>query len=315
MVYRQQQEENAKAATQQQAKDHRAAAIANGDTDAMEIDQDEEDKEELLGSKVIVIHPGSQTLRIGLACDALPKSIPNVIARRSEEAEFEAEEPLPKRVKVQNEGEDSDDEEDLFGSEFSSQLNELSQELKQRMRSNKRRILPNSKDLVMSYNTRTNPEAVKEHNDPNRVEWTEVPPDNPPEYFVGRTALRIPDTSNHRYKLVWPIRCGWLNEKDYKSKRRLFEDISVILEEAIRTELDIEKKDIQGTYSVVLVVPDLYEKVYVNEMLELLFKDFFFLQVCIIQVSRESHFSDVLLLTSNRNHWQPALVQGFLPPV
>ncbi|KAK4697780.1 actin-related protein 8, partial [Lecanoromycetidae sp. Uapishka_2] len=54
----------------------------------MNDDVDMEDPGELLtgqdalGSKVIVIHPGSQNLRIGLASDALPKTVPMVIARR-----------------------------------------------------------------------------------------------------------------------------------------------------------------------------------------------------------------------------------------
>lgn len=284
MVYRQQQEENTKAALHQ-AKEKTAAG--NGYGDAMEVDQEEEKEEEMLGSKVIVIHLGSQNLRIGLASDALPKSIPNVIARRNDKAEFEVEPPSPKRQKVteDEQEEDNDEEEHMFGADFTHQLSEMSTDIKQRMRNNKRRVLPNSKDLVISYNNRTTAEVVKEHNDPNRVEWTEVHVDSPPEYFVGKEALRIPDTSIPRYRLVWPIRHGWLNEKEYKGKRRLFEDISVILEEAIKRELGIDKKDIQGAYSAVLVVPDLYEKVYVYEMLELLFKDFFFQQACIIQVS------------------------------
>ena len=56
------------------------------------------------GSKVIVIHPGSQNLRIGLASDALPKSIPMVIARRSNSSESEeyGGEPKPKRQRTDN---------------------------------------------------------------------------------------------------------------------------------------------------------------------------------------------------------------------
>lgn len=120
MVYRQQQEDTAKSAMQQQMKEKAAAVVAeeNG-TDAMDIDQDEEGKEEMLGSKVIVIHLGSQNLRIGLASDALPKTIPSVIARRSEKAEFEEEEePYPKRLKLES-GSSEEDEEDesIFGPE------------------------------------------------------------------------------------------------------------------------------------------------------------------------------------------------------
>lgn len=58
--------------------------------------------QDALGSKVIVIHPGSQNLRIGLASDALPKTIPMVIARkwRLSESEEGRGEPKPKRLKL-----------------------------------------------------------------------------------------------------------------------------------------------------------------------------------------------------------------------
>ena len=55
--------------------------------------------QDALGSKVIVIHPGSQNLRIGLASDALPKTVPMVIARKwkMSESEEDGGEPSPKR--------------------------------------------------------------------------------------------------------------------------------------------------------------------------------------------------------------------------
>lgn len=58
--------------------------------------------QDALGSKVIVIHPGSQNLRIGLASDALPKTVPMVIARkwRLSESEEGRGEPKPKRLKL-----------------------------------------------------------------------------------------------------------------------------------------------------------------------------------------------------------------------
>lgn len=159
----------------------------------------------------------------------------------------------------------------------------MSNELKLKMRHNKRRILPNSRDLVQSYNRRTPPEKITEHNDPYRVEWTDPDRARAPEHFVGNDALRIPDNSNPRYRLFWPIQYGTFNEKDYTSKRRLLNDISVILEEGLKRELGIEKRELKS-YSAVLVVPDLYEKNYVTEMLNLLLREFWFSQVCIIQV-------------------------------
>ena len=69
------------------------------------------------GSKVIVIHLGSQNLRIGLGSDALPKTVPMVIARKWEysESEVEGGEPKPKRLKM-DDGSESEPEK-MFGDE------------------------------------------------------------------------------------------------------------------------------------------------------------------------------------------------------
>lgn len=74
-------------------------AEVDGDTN-ME-DAAEEAPTEAAGSKVIVIHLGSQNLRIGLASGALPKTLPMVIARKATTNESEErDEPKPKRLKL-----------------------------------------------------------------------------------------------------------------------------------------------------------------------------------------------------------------------
>ena len=95
---------------------------ANGADIDMEDDVGDEGGDALtgqdaLGSKVIVIHPGSQNLRIGLANDALPKSVPMVIARRAQQCESEEDggEPAPKRLKL-SDGEEMAPEK-MFGEE------------------------------------------------------------------------------------------------------------------------------------------------------------------------------------------------------
>lgn len=65
------------------------------------------------GSKTIIIHIGSQNLRLGLATDALPKTVPMVIAKKSERAEAEDSEPRPKRIKL----DDGAAPEEWFGDE------------------------------------------------------------------------------------------------------------------------------------------------------------------------------------------------------
>ncbi|KAK6821434.1 hypothetical protein RU639_007714 [Aspergillus parasiticus] len=293
------QNEEARNRMTKTAKDRdRALAMAKAndlgipEADADDGDTNMEDAEEAtaetVGSKVIVIHVGSQNLRIGLASDALPKTVPMVIARKSTTSESEdREEPCPKRLKT-DDGSELEPEK-MFGSEFSSQYTTMSAELKTHMRQNKRRTLPNSKEMVINYNRRTVPETISEHNDPMRVEWTEIP-DVAPEYIVGQAALRIPDESTPRYKLYWPMKYGWCNERDYKSKRLLFLDISLIIEDAIKNQLGLTSKKDWLQYSCVFVIPDLYEKSYVTQVLEMLMREFSFARVCFIQESLAATF-------------------------
>jgi actin-related protein 8 len=129
LAWRTQQEENTNRMVRKARDKDRALAEDNGV--AMEngngaIDEDEddemedEDEEEPHGSKIIVIHPGSQNLRIGFANDALPKTVPMVVARKSKESESEENngEPLPKRVK--RDGEVPNEPEKRFGEEVES---------------------------------------------------------------------------------------------------------------------------------------------------------------------------------------------------
>ena len=106
LAYRLQQEEARNKMTKQ-AKD-RDRALAQGrpvgpDGDVeMDEDQEEVEDEANSGSKTIVIHIGSQNMRIGLASDALPKTVPMVIAKKAEKSESEEGdgEPKPKRLKL-----------------------------------------------------------------------------------------------------------------------------------------------------------------------------------------------------------------------
>lgn len=176
--------------------------------------------------------------------------------------------------------------------QFAQQFTSMSTELKTRMRTNKRRVLPNSKELVVNYNKRTPPERISEHNDPHRTEWTEISSDPAlaPDYFTGHAAIRIPDYSSPRYKLSWPLQSGWYNERDYDQRRLLDEDIATILEEAIKNQLGIKSKKSWSQYSCVFVIPDLYERRYVVSGLEMLLRDFGFVRVCLIQESLAATF-------------------------
>ncbi|CAK7236378.1 Actin-like protein arp8 [Sporothrix curviconia] len=387
-------------------------------------------------SKVIVIHPGSQFLRIGFSTDVLPKTVPMCLATKYQRTESEEYESLPRR---QLEAQKIDQQ---YGEEWSKKYKKMSEDLKTDMRLNKRKVLPNSKELVANYNRRTDPEVIPTHNDPLQIDWTDVntpvpvpedadadeslvdeeevdepiveagqeqpvvvegtveaggdagtatadvdvemddaekpakesevkaesktegetmtdedkpaedeiiveteakadngegkqaetenPQENgqpsaeqpldqrngksagngqkkeagagngtkkrsivprkrakpmPPTVFYGNEAQRIPDDSNPKFRLRWPMQHGWLNEDDYSSVSSLYSDFEAILTHAIQTELGLKKVSSCRQYSCVFVIPDLYDKAYVETVLRMCMNWFEFNKVCFIQES------------------------------
>lgn len=289
------QQEEARNKMIKDAKD-RDRALAQGrpigpDGD-VEMDEDqEEDAEEdeaASGTKCIVLHLGSQNLRVGLASDALPKTVPMVIARRSTASESEDNdgEPAPKRVKLES-GLLPNEPEKRFGDDFAKKFTGMSNDLKVRMRANKRKVLPQSRDMVTSHNRRHTYDEITEMNDTMRIDWTDV--SSKPDYVTGMDALRIPDDSTPRYRLYWPIRNGWLNEADYPSARILWEDIRIILQQAIKSQIGIEPRELHQ-YSCVIAVPDYYERNNVTALLEMTLTEFGFSKVAFVQEALAASF-------------------------
>jgi actin-related protein 8 len=168
--------------------------------------------------------------------------------------------------------------------------NTASADMRQRLRNKKLRLMPNSKELVVNYNRRSTPETISEHNDPHRIEWTEIDPQSPQDYIIGEAALRIPERSKPRYRLFWPLRHGWLNEKDYAQKNHLMNDYYLIIEDAIKNHLGLSRKRDWQQYSCVFVIPDLYEKMLVQGILDECMRDFGFRRVCFMQESLAASF-------------------------
>ncbi|KAL9051926.1 MAG: hypothetical protein Q9162_005710 [Coniocarpon cinnabarinum] len=297
LVYRLQNEASRDRMTKEARDKDRARAHG---ADEMDIDdstmQDDvdatADDSAIPASKTIIIHPGSQNLRIGFGSDVLPKTVPMCIARKS--SRNESEDPdhpaLPKRDPV---ADDEDAEVNRrFGKDFWKGFGAMSQDLKQRMRRKGKRIVPNCKEVAISFNKKNPPTSINEHNDYSHVDWTEIPQDSnaAPDAYTGQAALRIPDESKPRYKLKWPLRFGCFNEEDYDSPALLLQDFSQIIEDAIKTQLGITRLRDLAQYGCVFVIPDLYDKSYVNTALDLLFRDLGFGRVCFQQESLAASF-------------------------
>ncbi|KYK60188.1 chromatin remodeling complex subunit [Drechmeria coniospora] len=239
-------------------------------------------------SRIIVIHPGSQNLRIGFASDALPKTIPSVLATKFPQTESDMYEALPRR---QFEAKTTEQQ---YGEEWSKKYQKLCAELKSDMRANKRKVLPNSKELVQTFNRRAEAEIIQKHNDPLEIEWTDIKAledsESPASCFIGNDALRVPDDSEPKFKLWWPIRNGWWNEDDYASQEHLFDDFETLLDKALRQELGLKTNSEWQQYSCVFVIPDLYDKKYVEQVLHSCMVWFEFNRVCFVQESMAATF-------------------------
>ncbi|KAF9946964.1 actin-like protein arp8, partial [Mortierella alpina] len=270
------------------------------------------------GKKIIVIHPGSRILRIGRASDAYPVVTPHCIARRMRPAALggnsakghdassaatggvasslatdaaagaeTSEQPAAVGSMAEDDGAmDIDGEETMNTDEFDAlndrYLKEIEYDLKLRMKAAKRRPVPNAKTQVRSFNTSTRPEKILDHNDPYKVEWTD--PATEGEFIIGQKALNLPTGAHHTFKLFWPIVGGKLNEQDYASPRVVVSDLETIWTKVIQEDLGIDPKTFRKHYAL-LIIPDLYSKLYVLELVGMLLNSMQFRGVMVQQES------------------------------
>ncbi|KAG0173952.1 actin-like protein arp8 [Apophysomyces sp. BC1034] len=249
----------------------------------------------------IVIHPGSRNLRIGCASEAFPKTVPHVIARRMHTTATPIDDEIAcptMDLSIRTDGEknsllDEDDSDassvkrvvDVDSLNFNREeaLREIKNELKWRMKNAKRRAVPNAEGQVVGFNTQAFQETIPDHNDPYKVEWTEIQRNTPkPEYFVGDKALNLPISENSDYRLFYPWKHGTLNNQDYRSLQAVIGDLQAIWTETIRNELEIDNL---SNYNAVLVVPDLYPRGYVNEIITMMLRYMNFRGVLVQQES------------------------------
>jgi actin-related protein 8 len=211
-----------------------------------EAEQDDEEEEESEDEKVVVIHPGSKNIRIGLASDVYPKTFPFVVAS-PETAPF-------------NSSDDSNGmAEDI--EEYQNEKKGLVRDFKERMKYYKRRIIPNSNDIVANFNKKVQPETIPEHNDVHRLEFLKPKGE---KFFIGADAMRVPNGYRLRYPLITSSK---FNEKEYASFLENIGEIQLFLSETLQTHFEISNLK---QYKATLIIPDLYDRVYVESFIELL---------------------------------------------
>ncbi|KAH9940809.1 actin-like ATPase domain-containing protein [Epithele typhae] len=221
----------------------------------------------------------------GRASDVSPLVVPNVIARKHTA-------PVPSPTYVEGISRPRDDRKrsapstlapsgDEYGitiasdDPFDAKVAAITVSLRDRMRFYKLRVTTNSASIATSFNEQFKPEIIPEMNDPYHIDWT-TSTDEP--YLVGENALRLADPEKLGYFVRWPIYGGNLNTRDYPSTQLVLNDIEAIFREALKMK-EIEPSAYKD-YSVVLVIPDYYDRLYVESLVRILLIDMGFKQIC-----------------------------------
>ncbi|KAH9975732.1 hypothetical protein BGW80DRAFT_1436314 [Lactifluus volemus] len=239
---------------------------------------DEPPPEGRRGSHVIVIHPGSRYLRVGRARTTINAPSPKFFKCISR----------PRNGHTRPLASPSSNNNDEYGVArgsddlFDEKLEVIQVSLRDRMRFYKLRVTPDAAIKAAMFNEQFKPELIPEQNDPFCVDWIHDIATEP--YYVGEKALRLADPERQGYVVRWPIKGSRFNTRDYTSIAVVIDDIETILETSLKDSLGISHRDYKD-YSVVLVIPDYYERPYVRDWVQLLLIRMGFKQLCVQQES------------------------------
>lgn len=244
--------------------------LKNSQTEANDIiNNPDEDVDLSDANTTIVIHPGSKFLKIGFAKDETPTVIPCCTAiPKSELADKEKSPKAPKISKEQSE-------------KFENEKLEIQQSFRDRMRYYKRKMQPNSREQVLSYNKASKPQIIDSKGDPQRINWIL---DGDKRYY-GDEAIKC---SLEKFVIRYPFHNGGsfnISSPYYASLQDLLSDVIKLLEHAFSMEKFNLTPSQFSQYKVVLVIPDLFEKSHVELFIRTLLTEMQFQAVAIIQES------------------------------
>ncbi|KAM6976476.1 actin-related protein 8 [Aplochiton taeniatus] len=228
-------------------------------------------QEQLQSNFIVVIHPGSRTLRIGRATDTLPVTVPHTIARRHKQSG----QPKYEDSWLVREG--------LNKPESSEQrqngLKMVDQAIWSKKMSNGVRRTPVSAEQARAYNRQVRPAVY----DPSsRVKWTNT--SHRPEILVGEDALYVKQSDS--YNVHWPICRGQLNVHSGPgaSLTAVLADLESIWCHVIQKLLEIPLKDLKY-YRCILLVPDIYNRQHIKELVNMLLLNMGFSAIIVHQES------------------------------
>ncbi|KAM4651538.1 actin-related protein 8 [Discoglossus pictus] len=212
--------------------------------------------EEIQIDYIVVIHPGSTNLRIGRATDTHPACIPNVIARRHKQPG----QPSHRDKWLLRDGLNKQESNE----QRQNGLKMVDQAIWSKKMSNGTRRIPVLPEQARAYNKQMRP-AILDHS--SGVKWTNT--SHSPEYLVGEEALHVNPTDC--YNIHYPIRRGQLNLHSGPggSLTAVLADLETIWSHVLQKLLEIQLKDLKY-YRCILLIPDIYNRQHVKEMVNMI---------------------------------------------
>ncbi|XP_044256841.1 actin-related protein 8 isoform X2 [Tribolium madens] len=204
--------------------------------------------EHLQSKTIIVIHPGSLNLRIGRASDLNPLTILHAIARRCLNKKYQYRDSfLPPRIDLPQEFEDA-------------RLS-VSHTLQSCLQSDGRRRYATPPQQIAAFNRRAKPEVLG----PSGGEWLKVEGDT----VIGNDILKLDPKEN--FNIHFPFKRGDFNIHPGPggSMTSVLVDLETIWTHVLETHFQIEKKDFKH-HKAVLIIPDVYNRTYLRELMYLL---------------------------------------------
>ncbi|KAG8860335.1 actin-like protein arp8 [Tulasnella sp. 330] len=246
------------------------------------------------GSNVIVIHPGSRWLRIGRASDQFPLSIPHVIARKVAPGHQEPPPlrriwkiPTPDEVKAlgPKPPQKSDIQkrlDDMRGEFTPHEVIECIASIREALISRMDFYgIPydghGSREAAI-FNAAVKPEEVDDNTNPYRMDW--VRPEG--DVFLGYKVFALANPADAGYSVRWPFYGNSFNSRYYNSVQEVLADIQLMWETAMSQDLRINAKDF-NSYSIILMIPDWFDKHCVSHLVNMLLVQMKFRRVCIQQ--------------------------------
>uniref|UniRef100_A0A4W6C4M6 Actin related protein 8 n=1 Tax=Lates calcarifer TaxID=8187 RepID=A0A4W6C4M6_LATCA len=228
-------------------------------------------QEQIQSNFVVVIHPGSRSLRIGRATDTLPVTVPHVIARRHKQSG----QPRYEDAWLLREGLNKPESKE----QRQNGLKMVDQAIWSKKMSNGVRRTPVSAEQARAYNCQIRPAVLDSS---SRVKWTNT--SHHPSHLVGEEALYV--NPSDCYNIHWPIVRGQLNVHPGPggSLTAVLADLETIWSHVIQKHLEIPLKDLKY-YRCILLVPDIYNRQHIKEVVNMLLLNMGFSAIIVHQES------------------------------